>query len=322
MCTMAKASLVSGPLLGKVCRANFPPTQDMHGRSAPADDLISRLVATLCFAELIMVSTPTCVSLACHLASVDFVDEAIVRRATKFVDANVDFVGQGHMYLQRTRPVRLHSRDVEDVGDEDLLPGLPLQSDGAMAFDGLQWPVEAVHVTHVTARLHMDEGLLRPHEVVGAATVEQLNRRVHLHGGYDRFEAFSASRANETVGSTTLTIGHDASLLPQDLPPEEESTFFVNDVFFDTYFSLCGMSTRHRRPPSDFPRSPLASPLSLSSWLGHSKDQWPGSPQIQHSQRQPLPPQPLSRADFVLSTSFADFPPPLPLPSDFPRCPC
>ncbi|CAI7800115.1 unnamed protein product, partial [Closterium sp. NIES-54] len=69
MCTMARASSASKPLSGKA-----------------GGDIVLR--------RALNVSMPTFASLACHLGSIDFVADAIVRRATTSVDFDDNFVEQ------------------------------------------------------------------------------------------------------------------------------------------------------------------------------------------------------------------------------------
>ncbi|CAI7772508.1 unnamed protein product [Closterium sp. NIES-53] len=57
------------------------------------------------------------------------------------------------LQLTGRKQVRSHARDIEHIRDEYLLPGLPLQSDGAAALDVLHCPIEAAHVLDVAARL-------------------------------------------------------------------------------------------------------------------------------------------------------------------------
>ncbi|CAI7885415.1 unnamed protein product, partial [Closterium sp. NIES-54] len=88
--------------------------------------------------------------------------------------------------------VRLYARNVEHVGDEDPLHGLPLQGDGSATLDRLQRPVESTHVLHIVARRHVDEDRLRPHQVVGATFVEQHRHRVCLHSCRHRLEVLAS----------------------------------------------------------------------------------------------------------------------------------
>ncbi|CAI7841382.1 unnamed protein product, partial [Closterium sp. NIES-54] len=148
---------------------------------------MSSPVATSCFTELLIVSTPTCASLACNCSGVDFVAETIVRRATTSVDGDRYLVAvalQLHsalLQLANRWQVCLYAWNVEHVGDEDPLPDLPLQSDGSATLDRLQRPVESTHVLHAIARRHVDEDRFRSHQVVGATAVEQHRHRVGLH---------------------------------------------------------------------------------------------------------------------------------------------
>ncbi|CAI7729667.1 unnamed protein product [Closterium sp. NIES-53] len=82
------------------------------------------------------------------------------------------------LQLSGLQQVCLYTRNVEDVGDEHLLPSLSLQSDGPAALNGLQRPIEAAHVLDVGAQPQNDEDLLCPHLVVQAGVVEQNLSRV------------------------------------------------------------------------------------------------------------------------------------------------
>ncbi|CAI7875163.1 unnamed protein product [Closterium sp. NIES-53] len=129
------------------------------------------------------------------MSSIDFVAEAIVRRATTSAGADSDFCEQGRRSVQRARPqVSVHARDIGYFEDENMLPSLLAQSDYAMAFDTLQRLVEATHMLDVAYRFHFDERLLRPHQMVGTTAVEQQNRRVRLHSGHDRLEDLASLR--------------------------------------------------------------------------------------------------------------------------------
>ncbi|CAI7872896.1 unnamed protein product [Closterium sp. NIES-53] len=230
-----------------------------------------------------MVSKPTCASLACSRSGVDFVAETIARRAT----TSVDFAEQGRrshpvaiflqlraiiFHLASREQVRLNAQNVEHVGDEHLLPGVALSGNGAIAANVLQRPIEAAHVLDVATRLQVDEGLLRPHQVVRAAAVKQTTAGFACTPAATALKFSPASGASEMVSSTTQTSEHDASLSSCPLPLAEESTSFAEvDDLFD-FFSLRDLLSQRGRPPADLPQPPLVSSSSESLRSGHSKE--------------------------------------------------
>ncbi|CAI7745861.1 unnamed protein product [Closterium sp. NIES-54] len=162
-------------------------------------------MATSFFAELLMVSMPTCASLACILSGIDFVLETIARRATTSGVGDVGFIEQGRRSVQRTRSEYVARPSTSLAAETSSIPSPSSCSftpcsfswpddSSASALDVLQRPIEAPHMLDGAARLQVDEDFLRPHQVMGAAAVDQDHRRVRLHSCCHRLEVLSGLR--------------------------------------------------------------------------------------------------------------------------------
>ncbi|CAI7830762.1 unnamed protein product [Closterium sp. NIES-53] len=222
---------------------------------------MSRPMPTLCFAELVMVSTPTCAILTCHLASE-------VCRTTVVVGAVVDVAMRRRRSVQMTRlvyfarPSTFPAAETCSISSPSSCSRTPhscswLADNSAplklrtyltlslgpkstkASFDPIRWCEQPLSIMYTPK-----------FACTAAATT---------------WKSSLASCASETVGSTTPNSEHNTSLSPHPLLPEEESASFADVVDLVDCFSLRGLLSQHGQRPANLMRPPLVSSSSESS---------------------------------------------------------